>query len=112
MNKKLSLVELSSYLKVVSDPTRFLIIKLLERRTYCVCEFVEMLGISQPAVSQHLRRLKDSGLVLEEKREQWRYFSINQTSPFYSIIEELLKRSDNGDERFKQAIDKEGLAQC
>ncbi|KMK76796.1 ArsR family transcriptional regulator [Alkalihalobacillus pseudalcaliphilus] len=112
MKQNLNIQELSAYLKVVSDPTRFLILKLLDRNTYCVCELVEMLAMSQPAISQHLRKLKDAQLILEEKREQWRYFTLNKNASFSPIIEELLKLTDEEDERLKQALDKEGVAKC
>ncbi|MFB4159052.1 ArsR/SmtB family transcription factor [Geomicrobium sp. JSM 1781026] len=111
-NDKLTMTELTSCLKVIGDPTRFLILKLVEKKTYCVCEFVEMLGISQPAVSQHLRKLKDLELITEERREQWRYFSLNSTSPYFPMVRDLLQYSDDQDERYLQAIEREGLASC
>ncbi|MFA8438139.1 ArsR family transcriptional regulator [Bacillaceae bacterium YX66] len=36
--------------------------------TLCVCEIVELLTISQPQVSQHLRKLREAGLVKDDKR--------------------------------------------
>ncbi|MFS0785338.1 metalloregulator ArsR/SmtB family transcription factor [Shouchella sp. 1P09AA] len=111
-NKPLSITELTTCLKVVGDPTRFLILKFVEKKTYCVCEFVEMLQMSQPAVSQHLRKLKDLDIIKEERRGQWRYFSINKESMYYSLIQELLDQSNDGDERYLQALEREGLARC
>lgn len=111
-NKPLSITELTTCLKVVGDPTRFLILKLVEKKTYCVCEFVEMLQMSQPAVSQHLRKLKDLDIIKEERREQWRYFSLNKGSMYYAVIQGLLNQSNNGDERYLQALEREGLSRC
>jgi len=59
---------LIEYLKVLADPTRMKILKFLLEEPVYVCELAEVLGISQPTVSQHLRRLKGVGLV-EENRE-------------------------------------------
>ncbi|MFB4212869.1 metalloregulator ArsR/SmtB family transcription factor [Shouchella sp. 1P09AA] len=112
IKEKLSLKDISSCLKVVADPNRFLMLKLLTKRAFCVCEFVEMLSISQPAVSQHLRKLKEQGLLIEERKEQWRYFSLNERSSYYPIIQDLLEHSDDQDERYLQALDREGLAKC
>ncbi|WP_340023737.1 metalloregulator ArsR/SmtB family transcription factor [Paenibacillus sp. FSL K6-1096] len=64
-------------LKLLGDKTRLTILTLLKEREWCVCEFVDLFDISQPAVSQHLRKLKSSGLVKEQKRGQWVYYSLN-----------------------------------
>lgn len=64
-------------LKLLSDGTRLTILSLLKDREFCVCELVEILEISQPGVSQHLRKLKSQGLVKEDKRGQWVYYSLN-----------------------------------
>lgn len=57
-------------LKILGDKTRLTMIKLLETHDYCVCEFVEIFKVSQPAISQHVRKLKSAGLVSETKRSQ------------------------------------------
>ncbi|NOU98116.1 metalloregulator ArsR/SmtB family transcription factor [Paenibacillus sp. LMG 31456] len=49
----------------------------------CVCEIVEVLQTSQPNISQHMRKLKDGGLVKESKRGQWVYYSLTvQDRPY------------------------------
>ncbi len=50
-------------LKALSDENRLRIIKMLEKRDICVCEFQEVLGLSQPAVSHHLKVLGNAGVV-------------------------------------------------
>jgi ArsR family transcriptional regulator len=42
----------------------------------CVCEFVELLGKSQPTVSHHLKMLGDAGLVVGERRTKWVWYSL------------------------------------
>ncbi|MBN1844923.1 MAG: winged helix-turn-helix transcriptional regulator, partial [Sedimentisphaerales bacterium] len=55
-------------LKVLSVGTRLRIIQLLNGRALCVNALAQRLGVSQSAVSQHLRVLRDAGLVIDEKR--------------------------------------------
>ncbi|AJS58435.1 ArsR/SmtB family transcription factor [Paenibacillus sp. IHBB 10380] len=64
-------------LKLLGDKTRLAMLSLLKEREWCVCEFVAIFEISQPAISQHLRKLKAQGIVKENKRGQWVYYSLN-----------------------------------
>ena len=48
----------SQLLKLLGDQTRLTMMKLLQSHDCCVCEFVEIFKMSQPAISQHLRKLK------------------------------------------------------
>lgn len=69
--------EVADDLKLLGDKTRLMMLGLLREREWCVCEFVDIFDISQPAVSQHLRKLKDKGIVKESKRGQWVHYSLN-----------------------------------
>ena len=42
----------------------------------CACHLIEPLGLSQPTVSHHLKRLVDAGLLDREQRGKWAYFSL------------------------------------
>jgi ArsR family transcriptional regulator len=44
----------------------------------CVCEFEAQFGMGQSKVSYHMRKLKDAGLVREEKRGKWSFYSIDR----------------------------------
>ncbi len=44
----------------------------------CVCEFEQYFGMGQSKVSYHLRKLKDAGLVREEKRGKWSFYSLDR----------------------------------
>ncbi|MCG0239302.1 MAG: metalloregulator ArsR/SmtB family transcription factor [Firmicutes bacterium] len=61
-------------LKTLADPTRLKILKLVLAEELCVCELQSLLAISQPAVSQHLAKLKAVGLVRERKAGMWTYY--------------------------------------
>lgn len=69
---------LADVLKALGDPTRLRIISLLNLRDCCVCELVPIFGISQPAVSKHMSRLKTSGLVKETRKGMWVFYSLNK----------------------------------
>ena len=44
----------------------------------CVCEFEDAFGMGQSKVSYHMRKLKDAGLVREEKRGKWSFYSVDK----------------------------------
>ena len=44
----------------------------------CVCEFEQYFGMGQSKVSYHLRKLKGAGLVREEKRGKWSFYSLDR----------------------------------
>ncbi|HZB82323.1 MAG TPA: metalloregulator ArsR/SmtB family transcription factor [Rubrobacteraceae bacterium] len=46
----------------------------------CVCEFEDYFGMGQSKVSYHLRKLKDAGLVREEKRGKWGFYSLDRNA--------------------------------
>lgn len=70
--------ELADVFKALGDPTRLQILALLNVRDCCVCELVPLFGISQPAVSKHLARLRAARLVRENRRGQWVFYSLNR----------------------------------
>ncbi|WP_414694743.1 metalloregulator ArsR/SmtB family transcription factor [Paenibacillus sp.] len=72
-----SIEHMASLFRLIGDKTRLTIVALLRERELCVCELVELLGTSQPNVSQHLRKLKDAGLLRETKRGQWVYYALS-----------------------------------
>jgi ArsR family transcriptional regulator len=72
-----SLTDIADDLKLLGDKTRLAMLSLLKEREWCVCEFLDIFDISQPAISQHLRKLKSRGIVKESKRGQWVHYSLN-----------------------------------
>jgi ArsR family transcriptional regulator, arsenate/arsenite/antimonite-responsive transcriptional repressor len=65
--------------KALADPARVKIVNLLATsdEAVCVCELLEPLGLSQPTVSHHLKKLTDAGLLVREQRGVWAYYSLN-----------------------------------
>ena len=64
--------------KALGEPTRLKIIKLLADRELCVCDLEDIMQISQPRISQHLKVLKHAGLVNERKEGQRSICSLNR----------------------------------
>lgn len=91
----------SKALKLLGDKTRLTIIAILKIRECCVCELLEVFDMSQPSISQHLRKLKDAGLVKEERRGQWVYYSLNSQNELYGLIEDILEHVPEQMEQIK-----------
>jgi ArsR family transcriptional regulator, arsenate/arsenite/antimonite-responsive transcriptional repressor len=66
--------------KALADPARVRIVNLLATtdEPVCVCELIEPLGLSQPTVSHHLKKLTSAGLLRREQRGVWAYYSIDE----------------------------------
>lgn len=82
--------ELQALLKIIGDETRFKIINLLLNHDFCVGALARCLGISGPAVSQHLQVLRRAGLVRGEKRGYWTHYSVEREM-LLKIADELKK---------------------
>ena len=77
--------------RTLADPARIKIVNLLatSEEPVCACEFEPALGLSQPTVSHHLKKLTDAGLLEREQRGKWAYFSINPEAS--SQLERLVR---------------------
>ncbi len=66
--------------RALADPARVRIVNALATSVepVCACEFEPALGLSQPTVSHHLRKLTDAGLLEREQRGKWAYFSLKR----------------------------------
>lgn len=71
------LLYLAEIYKLLGDKTRLTIMALLHVQSLCVRDLVEILQASQPSVSQHLAKLKTHGLVKENRKGPWVFYSIN-----------------------------------
>jgi ArsR family transcriptional regulator, arsenate/arsenite/antimonite-responsive transcriptional repressor len=62
----------------LADPARVRIINLVatSNEPVCACHLIEPLGLSQPTVSHHLKKLVEAGLLEREQRGKWAYFSL------------------------------------
>lgn len=109
---KQSAADVTVCLKAVSDSTRLMMMKLVEKNELCVCQFVEMFDMSQPAISQHLRKLKSAGLVKENRRGQWRFYSMNQESVHAPLLQDILSHIEDTDPQLLALREKEAPVDC
>ena len=99
--------KLVKILKVLADKNRLRILKLLEHKRMCVCELAFVLGITQPSVSRHLKKLKSAGVITEEQDSFWTNYFISKTDSLY--IRTLLNNLTdwlNEDEIIKRDLEK------
>jgi len=77
-----NIVEQAAFFAALADPTRLKLLKLLGRQrspdALCVNALAGLLGVTQSAVSQHLRVLKSAGLVKGERRGYHIHYFINR----------------------------------
>jgi DNA-binding transcriptional ArsR family regulator len=87
-----SFASLSNVLALAGNEVRLKIIYLLEEeKELCPCDLSDILGMSIPAVSQHLRKLKDGNIVETRKEGQTIFYSLTQDNlkilkPFFRHI--------------------------
>lgn len=79
--------------KAVSDNNRLRILNMLNIKSLCVCEIREVLQLANSTVSQHLKILKDAGLIIERKEGKWVNYSLNPR-PADRRIREILNKLD------------------
>jgi DNA-binding transcriptional ArsR family regulator len=75
--------KLAGIFKLFSVEARVRIIQSLKKRGMCVTEIMSQLGISQEATSQHLRVLRDAGIVRFQKRGFHVYYSLDKQNAAY-----------------------------
>lgn len=96
-------------LRILGDKTRLSMLRLIQMKDCCVCEFVEIFNMSQPAISQHMRRLKEAGLVNERRSGKWIIYSLNQENRYYSLLQDVLKHIPSQEEKLVW-LEQQGLA--
>lgn len=66
--------------RALGDPARVRLVNLLATNgaAVCMCDLIEPVGLSQPTVSHHMRKLVDAGLVEREQRGKWAFFSLKR----------------------------------
>lgn len=62
--------------RALAEPLRWRIVEALAAEELCVCHLAADLGVDQPAVSHHLRVLREAGLVEGERYRYWTYYRL------------------------------------
>ena len=88
--------EIARICKVLSVQTRVRIFQLLQEQVLCVGALAARLDVSQGAVSQHLRILRDANLVESEKRGNFVHYRVKPKTcqQWQETLEALLEMSD------------------
>jgi DNA-binding transcriptional ArsR family regulator len=68
--------DIVNFFRALADPVRLRIVRLLFEQPLCVCELTFILKMEQSRVSHHLRILRDSGLVQDERQGRWIIYRI------------------------------------
>lgn len=66
----------TTVLKAIADETRMNILKLLLKHNYCVRALANELGLTEATVSQHLKTLREAGLLVGEKRGYYMHYAV------------------------------------
>jgi DNA-binding transcriptional ArsR family regulator len=66
--------------KALSDESRLRALVALEDGELCLCQIIQVLGLSPATVSKHMDVLERAGLVLRRRQGKWRYYSLNDDS--------------------------------
>ncbi len=90
-----SFTQLSGILSLTGNEVRLKILYLLEQeKELCPCDLSDILGMSIPAVSQHLRKMKDGNIIEFRKEGQTIFYSLKLEhlkllNPFFNIINQM-----------------------
>ena len=85
-----SVSQIAKVLDLAGNEVRLKILYLLEKESkMCPCDLSDILSMTVPAISQHLRKLKDAGLVESNKVGQTIFYSIKETNDL--ILDPILK---------------------
>jgi ArsR family transcriptional regulator len=80
--------DVAAVAKALGDPVRLRIVDAVRKASpeaLCQCELMPLFGISQPAISRHLRVLREAGVLAVERRGLWSYWFF----PSDSTVERL-----------------------
>jgi ArsR family transcriptional regulator, arsenate/arsenite/antimonite-responsive transcriptional repressor len=92
--------------KCFADNNRVRILKLLEKQKMCVCELAFILGITQPSVSRHLKKMKKAGLIESEQEGFWTNYYISEKDKCAMAVMRNLKTWLNDDAVIKADLKK------
>lgn len=97
-NNESIFLRLSRIFSLAGSDVRLKILYLLEEEgELCPCDLSDILGITVPAVSQHLRKMKDAGIITNRREGQTIYYSLvkeneNLLRPLFKSIHQLKKQ--------------------
>ena len=93
-----SFKKMTKLLSIAGSDVRLKILYLLNlENELCPCDLADILKMSMPAISQHIRKIKDAGIINSRREGQTLYYSLNkdETEIFQSIFKsiELIRKT-------------------
>lgn len=82
------MVKLAEIFKALGDETRLDIVIMLKGKELCVCDIIDAFNLSQPAISHHLKILRQAGIINDTKEGKWVYYRINQN--VFQVIKQFV----------------------
>lgn len=98
-------------LKMLGDKTRLTIFSLLKSSELCVCQMTPLLNISQPAISQHLKKMKLLNIIEERKEGQWVYYSIRTPKEEENLLKAIIENLPDN-KHLLMKLDKDEEKKC
>lgn len=91
-----ALLEAVEVLKLLSNPHRLAILCHIGEETLSVNHIAELVGMSAPALSQHLAKLKEAGLVSTQREHNKIYYSLHspEVRAIINLLHELYCKKD------------------
>ncbi|WP_051640863.1 helix-turn-helix transcriptional regulator [Thiomicrorhabdus sp. Milos-T2] len=85
------LEEYAQFHKALAEPVRLRILGLLSiEESLCVCEFMDVLDLSQSTVSRHLAYLKNQGIVVSWREGTWMHYAVDKNHPAFDVLQTSL----------------------
>ena len=80
-------------IKAMAHPSRLMMIDALAEGEKCVCELQQLVGSDMSTVSKHLSVLREAGIVSDEKRGLWVYYTLRVPciTNFFGCVEAVLQ---------------------
>ncbi|WP_167578532.1 ArsR/SmtB family transcription factor [Jeotgalibacillus proteolyticus] len=82
--------ELAEIYRLLGDKTRLVMAKKLSEEEWTVSQFVDLFKISQPLVSQHIKKLKDAKLITEKRQGKRILYQLDKQGESYSLVLQLI----------------------
>ncbi|WED21760.1 metalloregulator ArsR/SmtB family transcription factor [Vibrio sp. JC009] len=98
----------SQFFKMLSDETRLRCLLLIAREEgLCVRELTEAMNESQPKISRHLALLRQSGVLVDERKGQWVMYKVSDSLPGWLLkVVSGLKESNCLKQQYLQDIER------
>jgi len=100
------LVTTEKLFKIFADKNRLRILNLLKQRSMCVCELASILGVTQPSISRHLKRMKEVGLVGDEQDKFWTNYYLKKNGKLQKNVLCCIRHLLKGDKTIQADLKK------